>query len=87
VDSDNKKLTITIQEMKATLYRLQEQNQIKDAMDIHQFIDPTSERVKDPIDDANLVKDIIANYSVNLDENPDEAPDIDPDPIILIHPA
>jgi dynactin complex subunit len=39
--------------------------------------------VEDPIDDANLVDDLIANYSVTLEE----VPDINPDPVVLIRPA
>jgi hypothetical protein len=39
--------------------------------------------VEDPINDANLVNDLIANYSVTLEE----VPDIDPDPVVLIRPA
>jgi hypothetical protein len=69
--------------MKVTLYIFKEQNQIKDTMNIHEFINPLSKRAEDSIDDANLVKDIITNYSVT----PAEVPNIDPDPIILIRPA
>lgn len=39
--------------------------------------------MEDPIDDANLVDDFIANYLVTLEE----VPDIDPDPVVLIRPA
>jgi hypothetical protein len=72
-----------IRQIKTTLYTFEEQNQIKDTIDIHQFIDPSSKRVEDPIDDVNLVNDLTTNYLVTLEE----VPDIDPDPVVPIRPA
>jgi hypothetical protein len=39
--------------------------------------------VEDPINDVNLVNDLIANYLVTLEE----VPNINPDPIIFIRPT
>jgi hypothetical protein len=52
-------------------------------MDIDQFIDPMTEKVEDPIDGTNLVKDIIASYSLT----PEDVTDEEMDPVILIRPA
>jgi hypothetical protein len=41
------------------------------------------ERVKDPIDEANLVEEIAASYSLAPEDEPDE----DLDPIVLIRPS
>ena len=52
-------------------------------MDIHQFIDPVSEKVEDPVDPAALVEDIIASYSVT----PEDVPDEEVDPVVPVRPA
>jgi hypothetical protein len=41
-------------------------------MNIDQFIDPMTEKVKDLIDGINLVKDIIASYSLTPEDVPNE---------------
>ena len=67
--------------MTATLRTFEEQDYIKDAIYIHQFIDPSYEQVED-LNEDNLVEDIIANYSITP-----EVPDDNLDPVIPIRPA
>jgi hypothetical protein len=52
-------------------------------MDIDQFIDPMTEKVEDLINGINLVKDIIASYSLT----PEDVPDEEIDPVVLIRPG
>jgi septation ring formation regulator EzrA len=42
-----------------------------------------TENVEDPINEANLVKDIIASYSLT----PEDVPDEEIDPVVLVRPA
>jgi hypothetical protein len=42
-----------------------------------------TENTENPIDEANLVKDIIASYSLT----PEDIPDEEIDPVVLIRPA
>jgi hypothetical protein len=65
------------------LHTFKDQDRIKDMMDIDQFIDPMTEKVEDPINGINLVKDIIASYSLT----PEDVPDEEIDPVVLIRPA
>jgi hypothetical protein len=83
VNAEEIKLAITIQQIKAILHTFKNQDRIKDIMDIDQFIDPITEKVEDPINGTNLVKDIIASYSLT----PKDVPDEEIDPVILIRPA
>jgi hypothetical protein len=77
---DEQKLATVIRGMQATLHRFKDPNRIKEVMDIHQFIEPEDERVKDPIDEVNLVEEIAASYSLVPEDEHNE----DPDPIVLI---
>jgi hypothetical protein len=83
VNAEEIKLAITIQQIKAILHTFKNQDRIKDIMDIDQFIDPITEKVEDHINGTNLVKDIIASYSLT----PKDVPDEEIDPVILIRPA
>jgi hypothetical protein len=83
VAQDERKLAATVRQMKSTLNLFQEEQRIKEAMDIHQFISPEVEDVKYSINDANLVEEIAASYSLQAEEIPDE----DLDPVVLIRPA
>jgi hypothetical protein len=83
LEQDEQKLATVIQGMQAALHRFKDQNRIKEVMDIHQFIEPEVERVEDPIDEANLVEEIAASYSLVPEDEPDE----DPDPIVPIRPS
>jgi hypothetical protein len=76
VNAEETKLATTIQQIKAILHTFKDQDRIKDMMDIDQFIDPMTEKVEDLIDGTNLVKDIIASYSLTPEDVPDE--EIDP---------
>jgi hypothetical protein len=69
--------------MKFTLDLFQEEQRIKEAINIHQFISPKDEDVKYSINDANLVEEIAASYSLQAEEIPDE----DLNPVVLIRPA
>jgi hypothetical protein len=83
VNAEERKLAITIQQIKTTLHTFKDQDRIKDMMDIDQFIDPMTENAEDPINEANLVEDIIASYSLT----PEDVPDEEIDPVVLIRPA
>jgi hypothetical protein len=83
VAQDERKLAATVRQMKSTLDLFQEEQRIKEAMNIHQFISPEIEDVKYSINDANLVEEIVASYSLQAEEIPDE----DLDPVMLIRPA
>jgi hypothetical protein len=83
VNAEEIKLATTIQQIKTTLHTFKGQDRIKDMMDIDQFIDPMTERVENPINGANLVKDIIASYSLIPEDVSDEEMDL----MVLIRPA
>jgi hypothetical protein len=65
------------------LHTFKDQDRIKNIIDIDQFIDPMTERVENPINGANLVKDIIASYSLIPEDVSDEEMDL----MVLIRPA
>ena len=88
VDEDERKLTTTIQQMKAIIQTFEDDHRIEKAMDIHQFINPEAEQVKESMDEANLVEEIAASYSLAPEpEDTLACLDNDLDPIIQIRPA
>jgi hypothetical protein len=58
--------------MEATLHRFEEENRIKEAMNIQQFINPEAEGVEDPVDQEDLVEAIAASYSLTPEDSPDD---------------
>jgi hypothetical protein len=50
--------------MKSTLNLFQEEQRIKEAINIYQFISPEVKEVKYSINNVNLVEEIAASYSL-----------------------
>jgi hypothetical protein len=52
-------------------------------MNINQFINPITENIEDLINGINLIKNIIASYSLT----PKDVPDEEIDPVVFIRPG
>jgi hypothetical protein len=77
VQQDEAKLSETIQQIAVTLHTFEEQDHIKKAMDVNEFINPDCEIVEDePRDDA-LVERIAATYSIEPEDVSDSGEDTD----------
>ena len=80
---EEEKLSVTIQQISATLRHFEDQGRIKGAVPVQKYIDPASEKIEDNLDQEELFEDIAASYSVTQEEVPDD----DLDPTVPIRPA
>jgi uncharacterized protein Yka (UPF0111/DUF47 family) len=80
---EEEKLSVTIQQISATLRNFENQGRIKEAISVQKYIDPASETIEDNLDQIELFEDIAARYSITQEEVPND----DLDPIVPIRPA
>jgi hypothetical protein len=83
VQQDEVKLSETIQQITVILYTFEEQDYIKKAINVMEFINPDCEIVEDEPGDDALIERIAATYSIE----PEDVSDSGGDTHILIRPA
>ena len=69
--------------MSITLKTFEDQERIKEAVSIQEYIEPSSEKIDDSLNEEDLFEEIAANYSLAEEEVPDD----DLDPVVPIRPA
>ena len=83
VIQEDQRLATTIQQISTTLQAFENQNRIKEAVPIQDYIDPASEKMEDCLNEEDLFEEIAACYSLTQEEIPDD----DLDPVVPIRPA
>jgi hypothetical protein len=80
VAREEDKLQSTMQQISAILRTFEDEERIKEAVPIQEYIEPASERAQDGSTEEDLVEEIVASYSLT----PEDVPNDDLEPVVPI---